>query len=174
MDDLDAEETALKIKRLRQKLKWQPKHEFKFRKTSPEIRKMFLSEIRNCKLEISLVVLNKNDIASNKEFKNDSSKLYNLVILKSIQPFRERLKSAYIHIDGESGIAYRRNVKTFFRKNLPKNAMKDLRHKDSGGDNLIQLADMIVGAARRSVERDKDSSYLKIINKRIVSFETSL
>ena len=135
---------------------------------------MFLSEIRNCKLEISLVVLNKNDIASNKEFKNDSSKLYNLVILKSIQPFRERLKSAYIHIDGESGIAYRRNVKTFFRKNLPKNAMKDLRHKDSGGDNLIQLADMIVGAARRSVERDKDSSYLKIINKRIVSFETSL
>lgn len=173
-DDLDAEETALKIKRLRQKLNWQPGHEFKFRKTSPEIRKMFLSEVRNCKFDISLVVLNKNDVASNKEFRNDSSKLYNQVILKSVQAFQSRLKSASIHIDGESGVAYRRSVRTYFRKNLSKNAMKDLRHKDSRSDNLIQLADMIVGAARRSVERDKDASYLKIIKKRIVSFETSL
>ncbi|MBR2695666.1 DUF3800 domain-containing protein [Candidatus Saccharibacteria bacterium] len=173
-DDLDAEETALKIKRLRQKLGWQQRHEFKFRKTSPEIRKLFLSEIKNCKFEVSLVILNKADVAEVKEFKNDASKLYNAVILKSLQAFDGKLKQTHILVDGESGSTYRRNVKTFFRKHLPKGTMRQLTYRNSVEDNLVQLADMIAGAARRSVERDKDASYLKIVKKRIVSPETAL
>ena len=41
-DDLDAEEAALKIKRLRKSLHWNPLHEFKFRKSSAEIKRQFL------------------------------------------------------------------------------------------------------------------------------------
>lgn len=173
-DDLDAEETALKIKRLRQKLGWQPKHEFKFRKTSPEIRKLFLTEIRNCPFVVSLVILDKKAYATNKDFRNDASKLYNATILKSFQTFTIELRQAHILIDGESGSTYRRNVKTFFRKNLPKGAMNQLTYRDSVNDNLVQLADMIAGAAHRSVERDKDSSYLKLIKKRIDCLETTI
>ena len=173
-DDLDAEETALKIKRLRQKLGWQQKHEFKFRKTSPEVRKQFLSEVKSCKFEISLVILNKNNVADIKEFKNDASRLYNAVILKSLKVFNDKLKQTHILVDGESGSTYRRNVKTLFRKYLPKGAMKQLTYRNSIEDNLIQLADMVAGAARRSVERDKDISYIKLIEKHIVRVETSL
>lgn len=173
-DDLDAEETALKIKRFRQKLGWQPKHEFKFRKTSPEIRRLFLTEIRNCPFDVSLVILDKKAYVTNKDFRNDASKLYNATILKSLQAFTIELGQAHILIDGESGSTYRRNVKTFFRKNLPREAVKQLTYRNSVDDNLVQLADMIVGAAHRSVERDKDSSYLKLIKRHIARLETAL
>lgn len=63
-DDLDAEETSLKIKRLRRDLGWNPMHEFKFRKTSPEIRKQFLTEICKRNFNISLVILDKSTIAN--------------------------------------------------------------------------------------------------------------
>jgi hypothetical protein len=40
-DNLDAEETALKIKRLRRSLGWRDDHEFKFNKASKDIRLAF-------------------------------------------------------------------------------------------------------------------------------------
>ena len=45
LTDHDAEATALKIERFRQTLKWKDYHEFKFRKTSPEIRKAFFQKL---------------------------------------------------------------------------------------------------------------------------------
>ena len=45
LTDHDAEATALKIERFRQTLKWREHHEFKFRKTSPEIRKAFFQKL---------------------------------------------------------------------------------------------------------------------------------
>lgn len=173
-DDLDAEEVALKIKRLRQRLGWKLNHEFKFRKTSPEIRKLFLNEVKSGNFETSIVIIDKKDYENEKSFKNDASRLYNTVILKSIKGFSVKLKNTHILIDGESGSSYRRKAKTFFRKNLPKGAMRELSYRDSVDDNLVQLADMIVGAARRSVDRDKDLSYIKIVKKHIISTATSI
>ena len=171
-DDLDAEETALKIKRLRQKLNWKPKHEFKFRKTSPEIRKLFLTELKSCNFVISLVIIDKATLEDDKVFKKDASKFYNATILKAIKSFE--LERAHILIDGEGGSTYRRHVKTFFRQSLTKGAMEQLTYRDSVDNNLIQLADMIAGAAHRLVGRDKDSSYIRIVNKHIVGIKTDL
>lgn len=166
-DDLDAEEASLKIKRLRRDLGWKPLHEFKFRKTSPEIRKQFLKETKGCNFKVSLVALDKSRIA-NGVFKKSVSKLYNTAILEAIKGFGDNLKFAHIYVDGESGKNYRKNVKTFLRKELPKKAVKELTYRDSKNDNLIQLADMIVGAVRRSVERDEDDSYFKIIKNKVI------
>ena len=166
-DDLDAEEASLKIRRLRRDLGWRPLHEFKFRKTSPEIRKQFLNDAKSQNFIVSIITLDKHAIIDNKDFKKNASKLYNAVILQAIKSFGDELKDAHIYIDGESGKDYRRHVKTFFRKELPKGVVKELSYRDSRADNLIQLADMIVGAARRSVERDQDNSYLRIIRKKI-------
>jgi hypothetical protein len=44
-DNLDAEEAALKIKRLRRSLNWRDDHEFKFNKASKTIRLAFLNEV---------------------------------------------------------------------------------------------------------------------------------
>lgn len=173
-DNLDAEETSLKIKRLRRNLRWKPQHEFKFRKTSPEIRIKFLKTIKECNFKISLVILDKHSVIGIKEYYNDASKLYNATILKALKPFSSTLNSTHIYIDGENGNSYRRNIKAFFRQNLSKKAIKELTYRNSIDDNLIQLADMIAGAARRSVERDKDQSYLKIIKKKIIKTNLSI
>lgn len=173
-DDLDAEEAALKIKRLRQNLGWKPQHEFKFRKTSPAIRKQFLKEIQKCNFKVSIVILDKENVIGNKDFRKDASKLYNTTILKSLKGFRNTVKRAHVLVDGESGSSYRRNVKTFLRKNLAKDTMRQLTYRDSVNDNLVQLADMIAGSAHRSVSKDNDSSYIKLLKKHIVSLETDL
>ena len=47
-DNLDAEETALKIKRLSRSLNWHENHEFKFSKASKQVRLQFLDEIKEC------------------------------------------------------------------------------------------------------------------------------
>jgi len=52
--------------------------------------------------------------------------------------------------------------------------MGQLTYRDSVDNNLIQLADMIAGAAHRLVGRDKDSSYIGIVNEHIVSIKTNL
>lgn len=173
-DDLDAEEASLKIKRIRRDLKWKPLHEFKFRKTSPEIRRMFLSKMKRFDFRVSLVILDKTDIINIVAFKKNASELYNAAILKALASFSGRMEDVHIYIDGESGVDYRRKVRTYLRKNLPKGAIKELTYRDSKNDNLIQLADMIAGAARRSVERDTDASYLKIIKERITRIEKTI
>lgn len=173
-DDLDAEEAALKIKRLRRDLGWKPSHEFKFRKTSPAIRKQFLNTVKNCNFDISLVIQDKKSLVGNKDFEKHADQLYNTVVLKSIKALGDNISAAHIYIDGEKGKNYRRNVKTFFRKHTKKQLVKELTYRDSRDDNLIQLADMIVGSARRSVEKDKDTAYLRIIKKRIKAINYSI
>ena len=169
LTDHDAEATALKIERFRQTLKWKIHHEFKFRKTSPEIRKAFLSEINDCNFVLSVAVVDKTntnvDIPSNK----DASNLYNAVILRAISQVLDESTNARILIDGEGGSSYKRNVKAFFRQNLPKNAIKQIRYRDSKNDVLIQLADMIAGSVNRSLAGDKE--YMGII-KRHINFLT--
>ena len=59
------------------------------------------------------------DISSNR----DASSLYNTVILRAISQVLDESTNARVLIDGEGGSSYKRNVKTFFRQNLPKNAI---------------------------------------------------
>ena len=77
------------------------------------------------------------------------------MILRAIGPVLVESSNALIIIDGEGGSSYRRNVKTFFRQNLPKNAIKQLRYRDSKNDDLIQLADMVAGSVNKSLSGDK-------------------
>ena len=165
LTDDDAEAAALRIEKFRQTLKWKIHHEFKFRKTSPEIRKAFLSEINDCNFVLSVAVVDKTntnvDILSNR----DASSLYSTVILRAISQILNESSNARILIDGEGGSSYKRNVKTFFRQNLPKNAIKQIRYRDSKNDVLIQLADMVAGSVNRSLTGDKE--YLNIIKRHI-------
>ena len=172
-DDLDAEETALKMKRLRKELGWKENHEFKFRKLSPELRLKFLETVKDLSYKIVIFELDKTTLKDVRIYRNDASKLYNAVILETIKAFGDSVKSAHIYVDGEGGNDYRRKVKSYFRKNLPKQMMKELSYQDSKKNNLIQLADMVVGAARRVVERD-ESKYIKIVKKRIVKIRKEL
>jgi len=172
-DDLDAEEVALKIKRLRRHLNWNPLHEFKFRKTSAGIKKQFFSMLKPLSFRTVVVLINKNTIVD-KNVRENPSKFYNTAILEAIKACGS-LHRTHIYIDGEKGNDYRRRTKTFFRQHLSKDAIKDLTYKDSKEDNLIQLADMIAGAALHSVEKREDATiYISLIKKHIETTVTIL
>jgi len=172
-DDLDAEETALSIKRLRRSLGWHDLHEFKFRKTSNTIRKKFLETVNSFNYRVVVTIIDKRKISDN-NLQNNPGEFYYNVILRTLQS-GGGFEKANIIIDGEKGIDHRRKVKTFFRNNLPDFSVNKMSFRDSRKDNLIQLADMIVGAAMHSLESKNDAKdYLSIIKKRIETTLTEL
>jgi len=172
-DDLDAEEAALKIKRLRRSLCWHDLHEFKFRKTSGSIRKQFLETVRSLNYRVVIALIDKRNVNDIKLQENPSEFYYN-VILRTLQ-IGDGFVKANIIIDGKKGIDHRRKVKSFFRKNLPEFSVNKISFRDSQKDSLIQLADMIVGAAMHSLEkRDDSKDYISIIEKRIYKIFTEL
>ena len=167
-DDLDAEETALKIKRLRRSLGWHDLHEFKFRKASKNIKKQFFETVKSFNYKVVITIIDKRKF-SEKKYQKDPVEFYYNVILKTLQS-GGGFEKANIVIDGEKGIDHRRKVKAFFRKSLPDFSVNKMSFIDSKKDNLIQLADMIIGAAMHSIEdRDNANDYIKIIKKRIIA-----
>ena len=172
-DNLDAEETAHRIKRLRRALDWHDLHEFKFRKTSAVIRQKFFETVRFLDFRAVVAIIDKNFVMD-MDLRNNPSRFYHAVILQAIKAGGS-LQKSHVYIDGEKGNDYRRKVKNHFRQSLPMNTIQNLTFKDSKVDNLIQLADMIAGAALHSTEeRDDAKVYIKLIKERISATITTI
>ena len=169
-DNLDAEETALKIKRLRKSLKWRDEHEFKFNKTNKQIRLEFLDNIKGCPFRIRAIVTDKTLIRST-ELKKNKNKFYNYMIKEVLSKSDGFIKNASIRLDGHEDRAYKQAATTYFRQQVTgKNKIiSKMKFVNSKNDNLIQLADMVAGSIFRSAHSSKKDSqvYLKTIQKRI-------
>ena len=169
-DNLDAEETALKIKRLRKSLKWRDEHEFKFNKTNKQIRLEFLDNIKGCPFRIRAIVTDKTLIRST-ELKKNKNKFYNYMIKEVLSKSDGFMKNASIRLDGHEDRAYKQAATTYFRQQVTgKNKIiSKMKFVNSKNDNLIQLADMVAGSIFRSAHSSKNDSqvYLKTIQKRI-------
>jgi CO dehydrogenase nickel-insertion accessory protein CooC1 len=83
-DNLDAEETALKIKRLRKKLNKSDNFEFKFNKCNKEFRVNFLNAIKDCSFRIRATVFSKAKI-SDKNLKSSKNNFYNFALKQSLK-----------------------------------------------------------------------------------------
>lgn len=168
-DNLDAEETALKIKRLRRSLKWRDDHEFKFNKTSKDIRLKFLNEIKDCKFRVRAIIADKSIIRSS-ELRTNKNKFYNYMIKEVLSKSEGKIKDGRIRLDGHEDRAYKKAATTYFRQQAnPGGAViKDMKFVNSKNDNLIQLADMVAGSILRTTQANKTDSkiYLNTIIKR--------
>jgi hypothetical protein len=164
-DNLDAEETALKIKRLRQTLGWHEKKEFKFNKANRQIRMQFLQEVRNCNFKIRAVMVDKSLIRSD-ELKGNKTSFYNYMIKEVLSKCGESIQGAKVRLDGHEDRAYKKAATTYFRQQL--SVIGQFKFVDSKSDSLIQLADMIAGTILRSAQ-DKPGSmeYIQTIRSRI-------
>ena len=169
-DNLDAEETALKIKRLRRSLKWRDDHEFKFNKASKLVRLTFLSEIKSCNFRVRAIVADKEVIRS-PELRTNNTKFYNYMIKEVLSKSDGSIKNGSIRLDGHEDRAYKKAATTYFRQqaNPRGSVIKDMKFVNSKNDNLIQLADMVAGSILRSTQSNKTDKdeYLKVIKKRI-------
>lgn len=169
-DNLDAEETALKIKRLRRALKWRDDHEFKFNKTNKQIRLAFLNEIKGCTFRIRAIVADKSVIRS-PELRGSKNKFYNYMIKEVLSKSIGSIKNGSIRLDGHEDRAYKKAATTYFKQqaNPRGGVIKDMKFVNSKNDNLIQLADMVAGSILRTTQPSKTDSneYLKVIKKRV-------
>ncbi len=169
-DNLDAEETALKIKRLRRSLGRRDDHEFKFNKASKDIRLAFLNEIKGCKFRVRAIVADKSIIRSI-ELRRNKNKFYNYMIKEVLSKSAGKIIDGRIRLDGHEDRSYKKAATTYFRQqaNPDGSIIKDMKFVNSKNDNLIQLADMVAGSLLRTTQKRKTDSdiYLKVINKRI-------
>lgn len=168
-DNLDAEETALKIKRLRRTLRWRDNHEFKFNKMNKDLRLQFLQEVKSCNFRVRAIVADKSIIRS-PELRTNKNKFYNYMIKEVLAKSDGAIKDARIRLDGHEDRAYKRAAATYFRQqvNLRGSIIKDMKFVNSKNDNLIQLADMVAGSILRTTQKDKsdNAEYLKVMRKR--------
>lgn len=168
-DNLDAEETALRIKRYRRSLGWRDDHEFKFNKTSKIIRLGFLEIIKNCNFRVRAIVADKSAIRS-PQLRSNKNKFYNYMIKEVLSKSDGSVRNASIRLDGHEDRAYKKAATTYFRQqaNPRGSVIKDMKFVNSKNDSLVQLADMVAGSLLRSTQPDKTDKdvYLAVVNKR--------
>lgn len=170
-DTLEAEKCAVAIKQLKRDLGFPDQMEFKFFKSRDEVKTKFLQAIMKYLFRIRAIVVDKNKVIS-PELQNVHDSFYNYFIKLVLQNNSGTLQNARVRLDGHGDKLFRRNIATYLRQNLNnKNntIMDSIQLVDSKTNMLIQMADMIAGAIRRSYASasDKDTKYKRIIKKKI-------
>lgn len=154
----------------RRSLGWKDGHEFKFRTTAKDIKLRFLEIVSRYPFEVYAVYVEKSDYPNLYRFLDDE-KLYNWATKELLATMP--LENAQVRADGKYDKGYKRRVRTYLRQELNTRTRKvvgDFDVQDSRRDNLIQLADIIVGSINRSfqVEKTDADEYIRIIRKKIV------
>ncbi len=169
-DDLDAEETALCIKRLRQKLGKDDRFEFKFNKTDRNLKIRFFETVSKMKFRIRSISFNKELIYS-KTLRSEKEKFYNYALRNVLDMNNNTIKNAKIRLDGLGERKFKQELVKYLRDKLnsdTRHVMKNLKFQDSRSNVLIQLADMIAGAIRRSHENESDKeNFIRFFSKLI-------
>jgi hypothetical protein len=128
--------------------------EFKFSKTSSDVRSKFFAAVRDCPFTTYSVVVRKNLVYSH-TLRTDHDKFYNYFLRLLIDSSID-LSEARIRLDGSGGRTFERALKTYLRKQSTVR-VADFRMVDSERDQLAQLADMCVGALARSYRDRPDA-----------------
>lgn len=169
-DDLEAEETALIIKKFKKRLNKSDRFEFKFNKCDISLRSDFLNLVKNCNFRVRSIVLNKDALYS-QNLRKEKELFYNFALRNVLEYNNDTIMNAKIRLDGRGERVFRQQLSLYLRKYLnskTKKVIKNLRFRDSKDDVLIQLADMVSGSLRRYYDHatlDYDV-YWKIIKKR--------
>ncbi len=161
-----AEHTSRTILQVKDEVKLKP--EFHFSKCSHKIRHAFFNGLNKhkCDFEVYTLVIDKKKIHSLHLRKNTKS-FYNFILKQLLA--KNPIKGANVKIDGEKNKAFKRELKTYLRRDQDGMVSK-LTFVDSKSDFLIQLADMCCSAIAYSYNRaDKLESdiYLKLLGERV-------
>jgi hypothetical protein len=168
-DEIDAEETDVLIKKYRRSLGWPQEREFKFHKTRMVIRTGFFQAIHAGSFSISAILVDKTKLVDNPSL-NTSASFYNFIVKEALAHFSS-FQNGRLKLDGKAENEYKRAVKVYLRKQLNEvdRALGGFSFVDSQNNSLIQLADMVAGAIRRTTETQKTDSqiYYNIIKEKI-------
>lgn len=131
--------------------------EFKFNKTSTEVKDKFFASISGCDFTIRAIVVRKEFIWS-QALRSDDEAFYRFFIKSMMKFDNQVLRGAKVVIDGSGGRAFRLELQSYLKRYTADGAVDKVRLRDSQSEPLLQLADMCVGAIARSYRRDRDDA----------------
>ena len=157
-----------RIELLKRELKLSKNSEFKFNKLRKEQRIKFFEAVLPYSFFYFAVVINKdpNKLYGDGFVVKESFYKYTCsLVFENAKPY---LKNATIIIDGSGSREFKRQLKTYLRKKVGSDIIKKVKVQSSHSNNLVQLADMVVGAVHRSFTDKGDK---EVYRKRIGSKE---
>lgn len=147
-----AEQTANRVKQLRDELGRSRLSEFKFSKTKLELQKRFFSRLDPELFFIRSLVVDKRTV-DRENLQNGTESFYNYVIQLVLANSGGTIQGATVKIDGTGSREYRSAVKKYLLAEVNKSGTEFIRkvsYVNSHTDFLIQVADMFAGCIRRS------------------------
>ena len=160
-----------RISLLRKVQKFPAKFEFHFNKMKPAYRRLFLEAVAPYNFFYFGIVIDKAKLTES--FKESIFKYACGLLLEDAKP---RLNDAIVVVDGSESKRFRHELKSYLVRRLKDDSdkcfIKNVRVHDSKTNNLLQLADMVVGAVARSFSEKKDSrEYRSLIAHREMNVE---
>lgn len=152
-DSAAASTTSQCLDELRAQL--QRKTEFKFSRSTEELRDAFFSRVATCPFAIRALLVRKD--SKHWRFpRNSAESFYNHCVRMLIAQDEGTLCSASVRIDGCASRAFQRSLSGYLRRELG-TRIRSVRMCDSAHDPLMQLADMCIGAITRA-ERHRENA----------------
>jgi len=176
-DSLEVEKTAVAIKSLRRKIGFSDNKEFKFNKLNKEFRVKFFKETNIFKFKVKCLTIDKKTL-KDRGLRSDKDSFYAYAVKMFLKRGASSVLGTKVKLDGSGDKIFRRNFFSYLRKELnqeDKRMIRNVRFVDSKDNQLIQLADMVAGAIRRSLEEGKsDKDTYKSIFKKHIEDEWNL
>lgn len=151
-DFAQAEACSQAIKDLRPRLPHSG--EFKFNKSSVKVKDEFFAAVGPYDFEVWALVVDKSLIHSENLRRNDD-KFYNYFV-KQLLGCDAKLSDARVKIDGSGDREFKQQLQRYLKQSLRAGTVKSVKFADSQKDDLIQLADMVVGAIARSYRKTEE------------------
>lgn len=161
-----AEQTANVIKSVQEETGHKP--EFHFSQCKHKVRHAFFNTLNKnqCEFDIYALVIDKSKIYS-PHLRGNTKNFYNF-ILKQLMS-KNPIENAKVKIDGEKSKDFKREVKTYLRRDHD-GMIDKLKFANSKNDRLIQLADMCCSAIAykyNRADRLESDTYVKLLRGRI-------
>lgn len=165
-DNLEAEKTAVEIKKLKRDLKFPDNVEFKFHQSSIRVKRKFLQRVSPFKFRIRAIVVQKENIRS-PFLKDNKESFFNYIVMQVLRNNQKVIKNAKLKFDKRGEKKIRDNLRAYLSRELGNRSshiFKDLKFVDSKENVLIQLADMTAGTIA-DYYKNNNKSLIKIIKK---------
>lgn len=155
-----------KISLLKKEMRLSDNYEFKFNRMRREQREVFLNGVSPYSFFYFGIVINKDPKKLYGEGFRVKESFYKYACSLVFENAKPYLKDTTVVIDGSGSREFKKQLQTYLRKKTS-GAIKKVKMQSSHSNNLIQLADMIVGSIHRSFSKKGDKDvYRPIIRPR--------
>lgn len=159
--DESAAECRAKIRALHQQLRWGPRQEFKFNKTNHDIKRLFFEAVAGADFMYLGVVLNKANLTGpGFQFKDSFYKYTTRLVFTNAKP---HMNDAIVVMDQCGSREFRTQMGAYLRRHTEdrggQSPIKSVRTEKSHACELVQLADMVVGAIARSFQPERPDAH---------------